>query len=95
MISRSFQLVSKFNEMMVLVYGQGIGKSTLAKVLAIDSDWYCSVDTIVGKYEFINLMGKSVVEVEKFVALRNDKSANDENRFFLNYIIEYASSLTR
>lgn len=66
---------------MVLVGGQGIGKSTFAKVLAIDPDWYCSVDTIVRKGAIINLMGKSVVEVEEFVALRNAKSANEATSF--------------
>lgn len=81
MVSRIFQPGSKFDEMMVLVGGQGIGKSTFAKVLAIDPDWYCSVDTIVGKDAIINLMGKSVVEVEEFVALRNAKSANDAKSF--------------
>ena len=67
--------------MMVLVGGQGIGKSTFARYLAIKEDWFCTIENIQGKDAVMNLMGKTVVEIEEFVALRNAKSANEAKSF--------------
>lgn len=81
MIRRVFEPGSKFDEMMVLVGGQGIGKSTFARYLAMKEDWFCTIENIQGKDAVINLMGKTVVEIEEFVALRNVKSANEAKSF--------------
>ncbi len=81
MIRRVFEPGSKFDEMMVLVGGQGIGKSTFARYLAMKEDWFCTIENIQGKDAVINLMGKTVVEIEEFVALRNAKSANEAKSF--------------
>ena len=80
-IKRIFEPGSKFDEMMVLVGGQGIGKSTFARYLALKDDWFCTLDTIQGKDSIMNMMGKTVVEIEEFVALRNAKSANEAKSF--------------
>ena len=81
LIKRVFEAGSKFDEMMVLVGGQGIGKSTFARYLAIRDDWFCTIENIQGKDAVMNLMGKTVVEIEEFVALRNAKSANEAKSF--------------
>lgn len=81
LVKRVFEPGSKFDEMMVLVGGQGIGKSTFARYLAIKDDWFCTIENIQGKDAVMNLMGKTVVEVEEFVALRNAKSANEAKSF--------------
>ena len=81
MIKRIFNPGSKFAEMIVLVGGQGIGKSTFARYLSITDDWFCTIENIQGKDAAMNLMGKTVVEIEKFVALRNAKSANEAKSF--------------
>lgn len=81
LIKRVFEPGSKFDEMMVLVGGQGIGKSTFARYLAIKDDWFCTIENIQGKDAVMNLMGKTVVEIEEFVALRNAKSANEAKSF--------------
>lgn len=81
MIRRVFEPGSKFDEMMVLVGGQGIGKSTFARYLAMKEDWFCTIENIQGKDAVINRMGKTVVEIEEFVALRNAKSANEAKSF--------------
>lgn len=81
LIKRVFEPGSKFDEMMVLVGGQGIGKSTFARYLAIRDDWFCTIENIQGKDAVMNLMGKTVVEIEEFVALRNAKSANEAKSF--------------
>ena len=81
LIKRVIEPGSKFDEMMVLVGGQGIGKSTFARYLAIEEDWFCTIENIQGKDAVMNLMGKTVVEIEEFVALRNAKSANEAKSF--------------
>lgn len=81
LIKRVFEPGSKFDEMMVLVGGQGIGKSTFARYLAVKDDWFCTIENIQGKDAVMNLMGKTVVEIEEFVALRNAKSANEAKSF--------------
>ena len=81
MIKRIFNPGSKFDEMIVLVGGQGIGKSTFARYLSITDDWFCTIENIQGKDAVMNLMGKTVVEIEEFVALRNAKSANEAKSF--------------
>ena len=81
LIKRVMEPGSKFDEMMVLVGGQGIGKSTFARYLAIRDDWFCTIENIQGKDAVMNLMGKTVVEIEEFVALRNAKSANEAKSF--------------
>lgn len=81
LIKRIFEPGTKFDEMMVLVGGQGIEKSTFARYLAIKDDWFCTIENIHGKDAVMNLMGKTVVEIEEFVALRNAKSANKAKSF--------------
>lgn len=81
LVKRAFEPGSKFDEMMVLVGGQGIGKSTFARYLAIKDDWFCIIENIQGKDAVMNLMGKTVVEIEEFVAFTNTKSANQAKSF--------------
>lgn len=81
MVSRIFNPGCKLDEMMILVGGQGIGKSTFVQKLAILPEWYCAIQSMDGKDAIMNLMGKSVVEIEDFVALRNAKSANGAKAF--------------
>ncbi|MGO1580127.1 MAG: VapE domain-containing protein [Peptoniphilaceae bacterium] len=81
MVSRVFNPGCKLDEMMILVGGQGIGKSTFVQKLAISPAWYCALQSIEGKDTIMNLMGKTVVEIEEFVALRNARSANEAKAF--------------
>ncbi len=81
LIKRVMEPGSKFDEMMVLVDGQGVGKSTFARYLPIEEDWFCTIENIQGKDAVMNLMGKTVVEIEEFVALRIAKSANEAKSF--------------
>lgn len=81
LIRRVFEPGSKFDEMLVLVGGQGIGKSTFARYLTIKDDWFYTIENIQGKDAVMNLMGKTVVEIEEFVVLRNAKSANEAKSF--------------
>lgn len=83
MVKRIFEPGCKFDELMVLTGVQGIGKTSFIERLALQSDWYCSLNNIKGKDAVSNLVGKTVVELEEFVALRNAKSA-DEAKLFIS-----------
>ena len=68
---------------MVLTGIQGVGKTSFIEKLALFPEWYCSLNNIKGKDAVSNLVGKIVVELEEFVALRNAKSA-DEAKMFIS-----------
>lgn len=56
MVSRIFNPGCKLDEMMILVGGQGIGKSTFVQKLAILPEWYYAIQSIDGKDAIMNLM---------------------------------------
>lgn len=83
MVKRAFNPGCKFDELMVLTGSQGVGKTSFIEKLALFPEWYCSLNNIKGKDAISNLVGKVVVELEEFVALRNAKSA-DEAKLFIS-----------
>ena len=83
MVKRVFNPGCKFDELMVLTGIQGIVKTSFIEKLALLPEWYCSLNNIKGKDAVSNLVGKVVVELEEFVALRNAKSA-DEAKLFIS-----------
>ena len=83
MVNRVFYPGCKFDEIMALTGEQGVGKTSFIEKLALFSEWYCSLNNIKGKDAVSNLVGKVVVELEEFVALRNAKSA-DEAKLFIS-----------
>ena len=83
MVKRVFNPGCKFDELMVLTGIQGVGKTSFIEKLALFPEWYCSLNNIKGKDAVSNLVGKVVVELEEFVALRNAKSA-DEAKLFIS-----------
>ncbi len=83
MVKRTFIPGSKFDELMVLTGSQGVGKTSFIEKLALMPEWYCSLNNIKGKDAVSNLVGKIVVELEEFVALRNAKTA-DEAKLFIS-----------
>lgn len=83
MVKRVFKPGCKFDELMVLTGKQGAGKTSFIEKLALLPEWYCSLNSIKGKDAVSNLVGKVVVELEEFVALRNSKSA-DEAKLFIS-----------
>ena len=83
MVKRVFEPGCKFDELMVLTGDQGAGKTSFIERLALLPEWYCSLNNIKGKDTISNLVGKIIVELEEFVALRNAKSA-DEAKLFIS-----------
>lgn len=83
MVKRVFEPGCQFDELMVLTGDQGAGKTSFIEKLALLPEWYCSLNNIRGKDAISNLVGKIIVELEEFVALRNAKSA-DEAKLFIS-----------
>lgn len=80
-IRRIYHPGCKADEMMVLVSGQGLGKSTFCKRLAVDPSWYCSLSSIEGKDAVTNILGKTIVEIDEFVALKRVRVVNEAKRY--------------
>lgn len=70
-VMRTYNPGAKFDYMPVLVGGQGIGKSTLARKLALDDDFFTDCVTGIGTKEAAELVqGNLVVEVAELDALK-------------------------
>lgn len=71
LIMRTFHPGAKFDYMLVLTGPQGIGKSTLAKLLALDDEFFTDSLTGIGKKEGAELVqGNLVVEVAELDAIK-------------------------
>lgn len=92
-IRRVYKPGSKFDNIIVLIGGQGAGKSTLCRWLALDDDFFTSTKTISGQKGSEAIQGKWIVEVEELLAfLANDKSGSrmEENaKAYLSRQSEY------
>lgn len=76
-IRRAYQPGSKFDNIIVLIGGQGAGKSTLCRWLALDDDFFTTIKTISGQRGSEDIEGKWIIEVEELLAfLANDKSGS-------------------
>ena len=68
-VQRSYFPGSKFDAMLVLVGGQGTGKSTLSRILAIRPEWHVdSVPSFNDKKGYEVITGNVVVEVAEMAA---------------------------
>lgn len=63
----------KFDSMVVLVGGQGCGKSTIVRLLNVHDDWYKEVTTIDGKEGIEALSGSWVTEFSEMMAMTSIK----------------------
>lgn len=68
-IRRAYEPGCKFDYCIVLIGGQGIGKSTLCRWLALEDDFYTSLKTITGQKGSEAIQGKWIVEIEELLAL--------------------------
>ena len=76
-IRRAYEPGSKFDNIIVLIGGQGAGKSTLCRWLALDDDFFTTIKTISGQRGSEDIEGKWIIEVEELLAfLANDKSGS-------------------
>ena len=74
-IHRAYQPGCKFDDMIVLIGGQGTGKSTITRWLNIDDQFYQEIKTINGKEGIEAIRGVWIGEVSELMAMTRVKEA--------------------
>lgn len=94
-IERVFNPGCKFDTMLCIVGGQGIGKSTMFRFLAIKDEWFTDdLKKINDEKCFEKLMGHWIIEMSEMLALKSAKSIEDLKAFITRqsdtYRVPYA-----
>lgn len=75
-VARTFNAGCKFDEMIVLVGGQGIGKSMLLQKLATQQEFFNdSLTTFTGDESYMQIRNALIVEIAELSALRKSEDA--------------------
>ena len=74
-IHRAYQPGCKFDDMIVLIGGQGAGKSTIVRWLNIEDQFYQEIKTIAGKEGIEAIRGVWIGEVSELMAMTRVKEA--------------------
>lgn len=81
-VRRVFQPGCKFELMLVLVGGQGAGKSTFLRSLALEPDWFSDdLRNLSDKDVFHRLNGRWIIEMSEMVATANARSIEEIKAF--------------
>lgn len=81
-ISRAFQPGIKFELMLCLVGGQGAGKSSFFRLLAVRDDWFSDdLKKLDDDNVFRKLQGHWIIEMSEMIATANAKSIEDIRGF--------------
>ena len=82
MIRRIYEPGCKFDNMVVLVGGQGVGKSTLARFLACRDEWYTDdIRRLDDDSIYQKMAGHWVIEMSEMIATVNAKSIEEIKSF--------------
>ncbi len=77
-VKRVFEPGSKFEMMLVLNGGQGAGKSTFVRFLAIKDEWFSDdLRKLDDEKIYQRLAGHWIIEMSEMVATANAKSIED------------------
>ena len=83
-ISRVFKPGCKFEYMLCLVGGQGVGKSSFIRFLASSDEWFCDdIKRLDDEKIFEHLVGHWILEIAEMLALNNVK-CNEATKAFLS-----------
>lgn len=81
-ISRVFKPGSKFETMLCLVGGQGAGKSTFFRLLAIKDEWFSDdLKRIDDDNVYRKMQGHWIIEMSEMIATANAKGIEDIKSF--------------
>ena len=81
-VKRVFQPGCKFELMLVLVGGQGVGKSTFLRSLAMEPDWFSDdLRNLSDKDVFHRLNGRWIIEMSEMVVTANARSIEEIKAF--------------
>ena len=82
-ISRAFQPGCKFEIMLCLVGGQGAGKSTFFRLLAVRDEWFSDdLRKLDDDNVYRKLQGHWIIEMSEMMATANAKSIEEIKSFF-------------
>ena len=82
-IRRIFHPGCKYEEILCLVGGQGIGKSTFIRFLAIVDEWFSDdIRRLDDDKIFQRLVGHWIIEMSEMLATNNAKSVEESRSFF-------------
>ena len=82
-IRRVFYPGCKYEEVLALVGGQGIGKSTFLRFLAMNDEWFSDdIRRLDDEKVFQRLQGHWIVEICEMLATNNAKSVEESRSFF-------------
>lgn len=79
-VARIYEPGIKVDNMLVLVSKQGVGKSTLARLLAKEQSWFSdSLGSVEGKAAYEGIMGKWIIEVAELSAFKRAETEAIKN----------------
>lgn len=82
-IRRVFYPGCRYEEILCLVGGQGIGKSTLIRFLAMADEWFSDdIRRLDDDKIFQRLVGHWIIEMSEMLATNNAKSVEESRSFF-------------
>ena len=82
-IRRVFEPGCKFEEVLVLVGGQGIGKSTFLRFLALDDEWFSDdIPRLDDEKVYQRLQGHWIIEICEMLATGNARNVEECRSFF-------------
>ena len=82
-ILRVFKPGTKYEEILCLVGGQGIGKSTFFRFLAMTDEWFSDdIRKLDDEKIYTRLQGHWIIELSEMLATNNAKSVEESRSFF-------------
>lgn len=94
-IQRLYRPGCKFEDMPVLVGGQGAGKSSFVRFLAIEDRFYSELNTIEGKESIEAINGSWIVEVSELLALTKTKEQEAVKAYLSRQVDKYRPAYGR
>lgn len=94
-ITRAFHPGTKFDSMLCLVGGQGAGKSTFFRFLAIKDEWFTDdLRKLDAKDVYEKLQGHWIIEMSEMIATANAKSIEEIKSFMSRQKDNYRTPYT-
>lgn len=94
-INRAFNPGCKFDDMVVFVGGQGCGKSSFSRWLALNDKYYCEVSEIDGQKGCEAIEGAWVCEMSELLALKRTKDVEATKAFITRQIDKWRAAYDR
>ncbi len=83
-ISRAFEPGTKFDNMLCLFGGQGIGKSSFLRMLSVKDEWFCDdMNNLESDKAYQRIQGHWIIEMSELTALTSARS-NEAIKSFLS-----------